>query len=203
MHPFVARFRTVVPCAATLAAGVLLAGAAGAQASTDTTGCPAIATTQAFAAWQDSADYFLAPNGGFEAGTAGWSLDGGAAAVAGNQPFAAGGSALGLPAGSSATTATICVGAEHRTMRFFANAAPGAKLRVEVSYAKRGGAQKSVKLGTVNGTGAWAPTDVLPMVVNEIAGDFDNALPVTLRFAPQGGSSWTIDDVYVDPFKKS
>lgn len=203
MHPLAARCRTVLPCAATLAVSVLLAGSAGAQASTDAGGCPVVATSHPFAAWQDSADYFLAPSGDMEDGARAWSLQGDAAAVAGNHPFAAGASALGLPAGSSAQTAPICIGVEHRTMRFFANGAAGAKLRVEAHYAKRDGAEKRVKLGTVGGTGAWAPTDILPMMVNEIAEDFGNALPVTLQFTPQGDSSWTIDDVYVDPYKRS
>ena len=41
------------------------------------------------------------------------------------------------------------------------------------------------------------------MVVNEIAGDYGNALPVSLRFTRAGRSSWQIDDVYVDPYSKS
>ena len=43
--------------------------------------------TNPFGAWGDQADYALAPGGDFESGAAGWTLTGGAAVAAGNQPF--------------------------------------------------------------------------------------------------------------------
>src|SRR5215218_7195020 len=67
--------------------------------------CPS-ATSQAFAPWKDYAAYAYAPNGGFESGSGGWSLAGGAKIVAGNSPFFAHGAgerySLSLPAGGSA-----------------------------------------------------------------------------------------------------
>jgi hypothetical protein len=147
----------------------------------------------------------LAPDGDLEGGATSWLLQGGARTVEGNEPFNVGRTAdhtsLQLPAGSSATTAPMCIGVEHRTMRFFASAATSGALVVTATYTKRNGTVKSVRLGAARGTPAWAPSDVLPMRVNEKAENFDNALWVTLTFAPRGADAWLIDDVYIDPFR--
>jgi hypothetical protein len=123
----------------------------------------------------------------------------------GNETFAVGGPddhrSLELPAGASATTAPMCIGEEHKTMRFFATTTGRGALTVEAIYTKRNGKAKSVTLGAVRGDDAWAPTDVLPMRVNELAGDYDNAMSVSLRFTVRGNATWQIDDVYVDPFR--
>ena len=196
------RRRAVPACAAALAAAALLTVPAAANAEEGTpAGCPEIPTTQAFAPWGDVGDYFMAPGGDIEDGAATWSLSGGATAVAGNEPFGAGSRSLLLPAGGSATTATMCVGVEHRSMRFFARGSSSGVLRVEAVYDKRTSKEKAVHLATVSTTSDWAPTDVLPMVVNDHAGDYGNALPVVLRFTAVGTGSWQIDDVHVDPYR--
>ena len=200
------RCRIVLSSAATaLAATALFAAPASARAEVPAAGCPAVPTVQPFSPWQDVADYFLAPNGDFEAGATGWLLQGGARAVEGNEPFkvglAADHTSLQLPAGSSATTAPFCIGTEHRTMRFFASAPQSGALAVTATFTKRNGNSKSVRLGAARGTPAWSPSDVLPMRVNEKAENFDNALWVTLTFTPRGSDAWLIDDVYIDPFR--
>jgi hypothetical protein len=200
------RCRIVLSGAATaLAAAALFAAPASALATAPAAGCRGVPTVQPFTPWQDVADYMLAPDGDFEAGATGWLLQGGARTVEGNEPFKVGRAAdhtsLQLPAGSSATTAPICIGVEHRTMRFFASAPRSAALAVTATFTKRNGNQKSVRLGVARGSNAWAPSDVLPMLVNEKAEHFDNALWVTLSFAPRGADAWLIDDVYIDPFR--
>ena len=59
-----------------------------------------------------------------QSGGSGWTLERGAAVVHGNEPFYVGGGgdacALALPPGGSATTAPVCIGIEHPTLRFFA-----------------------------------------------------------------------------------
>jgi hypothetical protein len=47
----------------------------------------------------------------------------------------------------------------------------------------------------------WAPTPVVPVVVNllSLLGDQDVAFRFT---ALDNRGEWTIDDVYVDPYKK-
>src|SRR5215210_1801634 len=70
-------------------------------------------STRVFAPWGDSAYYATLANGGFESGSLGWSLGGGAKVVSGNEPFFVTGRrsdshSLLLPAGSSAVSSTVC-----------------------------------------------------------------------------------------------
>jgi hypothetical protein len=197
--------RTVLSAAATaFAAAALFAAPASAAPSFVAGGCPDVPTVQPFAPWQDVADYLLAPDGDLEAGGSTWLLEDGARVVEDNSPFHVGGlddqRALKLPAGASATTAPMCIGEEHKTMRFFGTSTRNGALKVEALYTKRNGKQKSVTLGSVRGDDTWAPSEILPMRVNELADD-DNGLSVSLRFESKANSTWTIDDVYVDPYK--
>lgn len=204
--PFESVRRRAIPgCAAALTAAALMAvPAAAANAGVVAPArCPEVATAPAFAPWGDFADYFMAPGGDFEDGAASWELAGGAATVEGSAPSSIGGAAdqraLAVPAGGSATSPVVCIGVEHRSMRFFARGATSGAIRVEAVYDKRTAKEKVVQVATVSTTAAWAPTDVLPLVVNDAAADYGNALPVALRFSAVGTGSWQIDDVYVDP----
>src|SRR5262245_14459368 len=91
---------------------VPLAGASAAQAD-DAARCEGRVIEQPFGAWEDTADYFLAPDGDFSAGAAGWDLAG-AAVVEDNEPWNVHGSetaaAVRIESGASATTPLICVG---------------------------------------------------------------------------------------------
>src|SRR5690242_6810854 len=102
--------------------------------------CPASEYEQPFAPWLDFASYVLAPNGGLEAGAAGWSLEGGAAVVDGNESFDVRGEgdtkSLSLPSGSSATTSSMCVDPASPDLRLFVRNSGSllSTLRVEVLY---------------------------------------------------------------------
>jgi hypothetical protein len=200
-----ARCRFLLTGAATVAATVLVAAPATASV-TAAAGCPDRAVTQPFAPWSDGADYFLAPDGGFEQDAAGWTLRGRASVVDGNEPFAVAApsdsKSLRLPAGSSATTAPFCIGVEHRSIRFFGDAAATSVLNVDAVIEAPGESERAVRIATVNGADRWAPSDVIAMAVNELAVDQGNAINVRLRFAPHGAGSWTIDDVFVDPYSR-
>lgn len=190
--------RAAVTC---LAACGLIAAPANAAATAPQAGCPVTPTTTPFAQWGDVSEYVLAPGGDFEEQGATWTLTGNAGAVEGNEPFQVGAPtdhlALSLPARGSATTAQMCIGIEHRTLRLFAKATRHAgSLRVEVLYAGR-----ARTLGTIDAATGWAPTDALPTIVNELAPAHGNAINVAFRFTPRGAADWTIDDVYVDPFR--
>jgi hypothetical protein len=194
---------TARPLIAGLAAAALVATAAPASAAvTAPAGCPTVPVSQPFAPWGDTADYVLAPDGAFEADGAGWTLRGGAEAVNAKSRVGAASDrrALRMPAGASATSAPFCVGAEHRTMRFVAHAATQSSLGVDVLYADATG-DHAIHLATLGGDGGWAPTDIVPMVVDRIAAERGTTLSVRLRFTPRDNSAWTIDDVYVDPFR--
>jgi hypothetical protein len=188
--------RAAVTCLA--ACGLI---AAPANAAAPEAGCPVTPTTTPFAPWGDVSEYVLAPGGDFEERGSTWTFAGDARAVEGNEPFQVGAPtdhlSLSLPARGSATTAQMCIGVEHRTLRFFAQASGrSGSLRVEVVYAGH-----ARTIGTIDAATAWAPTDVLPTIVNELAPAQGNAIDVAFRFTPRGSASWTIDDVYVDPFR--
>jgi hypothetical protein len=104
--------------------------------------------------------------------------------------------------GSSATSSTICVGIEHPDLRFFASNTGSAlgTLKVEVLFEDASGNVGSAPIGAVTGGSGWQPTAPMPLVVNLLPllpGDYT---PVQFRFTPQGGN-WSIDDVYVDPWR--
>lgn len=201
-----ARSRTVLSTAiAAIATATLFAGPAAAGEKPPGVGCPDVPLVQPFAPWQDHADYMLAPDGDIEAGAGSWALTGGAAAVEGSEPFAIGAAgdhlSLALPAGSTATTAPMCIAEEHGTMRFLASGPASGTLVVYATFTKPDGSEKTFRLGDVQGSGTWAASDVLQMRVNEKADKFGGSLSVTLRFAPRGDAAWQIDGVYVDPYR--
>jgi hypothetical protein len=165
---------------------------------------------QPFAPWLDFASYVLVPNGGLESGRSGWSLGGGASVVAENESFyvhdAGDGSSLSLPPGSSATTRGMCVAATSPELRFFARSSgsPLATLKVEVLYTDLLGRSRAVTVALLTGSSSWQPTLPVAVLANLTLLPLlsDGTASVAFRFTPQGSSSeWTIDDVYVDPFK--
>lgn len=160
-------------------------------------------TAQPFRPWLDPAQYFLAPGGGFENGAAGWSLDG-ASVGAGNQSFGSGSAVLALPSGASATSPVFCVGIEHPTARFFVRRTGGSALlssvRVEARFELATGTVVTLPVGLVSAGSSWQPSPVTLLVGNLLALLPGEHTPAQLRFTAQGGGSFEIDDVYVDPY---
>ncbi len=194
----VALFRRIGLAGILALAALVLAAPSGAWAS----GCAQQPLSQTFLPWLDVAWYVPAPDGGFEGGTEDWALTDGARVVVGNNPYLAGERSLSLPAGASATTAPMCIGIEHPTLRLFARntGAPLSTLTVSVVFSDLLGVTRSLPVGVI-GAGAWSPTPVMPILVNLLALTGDQQ--VAFRFAaPDDGGEWTIDDVYVDPYKK-
>jgi hypothetical protein len=194
----VSLFRRIGPAGALALAALVLAVPAQARAD----GCPSQPLTQTFQPWLDPSWYVLAPGGDIEGGGE-WNLSDGAAVADGNEPFLAGDRSLALPAGSSATTAPMCVGIEHPTVRLFARNTgdPTSLLAVSVVFRDILGLRHALPVGVVGAGSQWGPTTVMPVVVNllSLLGDQN----VAFRFTPVGGGGeWAIDDVYVDPYKK-
>jgi hypothetical protein len=175
-----------VPRTVLLALLALLLTVPPAQACTDQ------ALSRPFTPWLDYAYYEPAPDGGLESGAAGWTLSG-ASVADGGQPWGGGSQSLSLPPGSSATTGPACVTPAHPTLRFFARntGAPSSGLVVSVIA---GGVE--LPIGRVIAGSTWAPTAPLLLLANLLGAD-----SVRFRFVADGGA-WSVDDVYVDPYRK-
>jgi hypothetical protein len=154
--------------------------------------CAAQPLARTFLPWLDAAWYEAAPDGGLEAGGAGWTLSGGAAVVDGNDPYLPGTSALSLPAGASATTPPVCVDLAHPTLRFFARGS--GPLTVTVLFSGPLGVPTELSVGTALGSPDWAPSALMPVLGNLLSGQ------VSFRLA--SGGDWSVDDVFVDPYSK-
>lgn len=173
--------------------------------------CPAQTFSTTFSAFNDSSLYTLAPNGDFEAGATGWTLTTGATLVADN-PHLIGAQAgdttsLQLTGSGSATTPPICVSSGYPTSRMFANtlvhsSLSGSTLQVEVLYtdATRGG-QAVKKLGSVPDEYGWDAARKMSLAQGQlnIKPDSSGNTYIRYRFTPLDGTTWRIDDLYVDP----
>jgi hypothetical protein len=167
--------------------------------------CPTVAVSHPFAPWGDTADYRLAPGGDVEDAGVSWSLAGGAGAVEGNESFMVSKPrdhlSLRLPATASATSKRTCIGAQDPKFRFFVKRSGGlttSRLVVEVVYNDSSG-EHARRAGLVSGSDRWAPSPALPTIVNLMAQTQGKAMNASFRFRPQGGGTWSVDDVYVDP----
>jgi hypothetical protein len=174
-------------------------------------GCGTRTTTTPFSRFGDANKYFFAPNGGFESGSASWSLSGGSV-VSGNESFYlhAGTDryALNLPTGSVASSAFMCITKDDPSVRFVARAtgSPYTSLNVSATLRNSQGTTQSVYLGQLSASsfGSWGASPIysysvqlnMPwMLINGVA-------EVSFSFSSQGSAgAWQIDDVYVDPFK--
>jgi len=187
---------------ASVAAAALGALALSPVANAASTACPATTTSTPFAAWGDTSSYWLVPDGDFESQPSGWTLAGGASRVAGSDPFAItgtlGSSALGLPAGSSAESPSLCVEATERTYRFMGHGENAeATVRPELVYEGWFG-RVAIPGRTVTLKSAWEPSPILhtgAMLVSAISG---GSVHLQLRFTTLTGRA-VIDDVFVDP----
>jgi hypothetical protein len=159
-----------------------------------------------FLPWLDSANYVLVPNGILESGRS-WTLAGDAAFLPGNETYYVHGvderRSLALPRGSSATTAPVCVGLEHPTLRFFArnDGSVLSTLDVEVRFEDAAGSVRSLRIAELLGRPGWQPTPPLPVVANLLPLLPGDRTAVEFRFRPSGYGDWTIDDIYVDPWR--
>lgn len=204
MSRFAPRCRLATLAIVSLAATAAVPAAAQAAGSS---GCPAVPLSYPFAPWNDHAPYMLAPDGGLEQGGSAWTLARGAKLDEGNESFRVGGPAdhrsLALPAGSSATTAPMCIGVEHKSMRFFVKRTVPLReisIDIEVLHSTADGQQRSTRIGRITAGRSWTASPILPLIVNELAAARGNAMQVSLRFTPRGGGV-SIDDVYVDPWR--
>ncbi len=215
--------------AAAVAAFGVAAPSAGAKVSNEP--CDSPPSSKVFSQFNDPRTYFLAPDGGFEAGGDGWNLDG-ASVVDGNESFnlndASDSKSLSLPAGSDATSPKVCVSRKHPVFRFVAkrtlpvtvppaddgtggppantpgetHAAGEPRLKVEVIYLNGKGHRKTRVAAKLKAGDAWKPTKKIAIATGRATGRGKHKSgDVKFRFTPIGQADWQIDDVYVDPMR--
>jgi len=208
-----ARLRYLVPAVLAAAAFCVPAASAAQKGLIGSIGnllsgnCPT-GGSQVFAPWLDYANYLLAPNGGFELGTQGWTLSGGAAVVSGNEPFYPTGThSLSLPSGSSALSPQVCLGTQQMYIRLFSKDVGGTDkgLRIRVYWYgllnKLLGSTDYEVLAPGNDWGPGVPVGssgglLAPLPVVALVSSSSARIEVT----PLGsGSRWQIDDLYIDP----
>lgn len=172
--------------------------------------CSYSGAEKVFSPWGDQRNYVLAPDGGFEAGGSGWQLNRGAAVVEGNESYylndAADSKSLSLPAGSSAASPAVCMSIDTPSFRLVARNTgdPSSQLRVEASY-KLLGLIRTKTAGTLRADSAWAPTQSVSTVLtlSTIVGTLIPSA-IEIRFTPlDSKGQWQVDDVYIDPFRRS
>jgi hypothetical protein len=159
--------------------------------------CSGRVLSQPFARWNDGATYFPAPGGTFEDGAPGWAFSGGASVAPGGNSFLSSGSSLSLPAGASATTPSICVDLGSPTLRAFTNASQGT---VVVSVVAAG---LAVPVGVIAARGSWQPTPTMLFLTNTLSIlSATGTTTASFRFTAVGGDA-RVDDVYVDPYRRT
>src|SRR3954452_13882867 len=146
------RLQTLITAVVVTAALALPVAAQAGPIVADAPDCAAQTLSQPFMPFADPMQYTLLPGGTFENGNR-WN---GGSAVDGNEPWNVTDDndhkSLGLVAGSSTTSRSICVGIDHPDLRFFAAASDrSATLRVDVLFEDGLGRVLSAPIGVVTG----------------------------------------------------
>jgi hypothetical protein len=100
----------------------------------------------------------------------------------------------------------MCVGTLSPTLRLFARNSGSllSTLKVEVLYPGLFGQTQALTVALLPGGANWQPTLPVAFLANLTSLPLvtDGSTSVAFRFTPQGTlGNWSIDDVYVDPFK--
>jgi hypothetical protein len=171
--------------------------------------CSYSGAERVFSPWGDQQNYVLAPDGGFEAGASGWSLNGSAKVVAGNESYylndAGDSKSLAIPAAGSAASPPVCMALDTPSFRLMARntGAPSSRLRVEAVYNLLGLVRTKVVSNLTAGP-SWAPTQSVSTVLglSTIVGTLIPSA-IQIRITPLDSTgNWQVDDLYIDPFSR-
>jgi hypothetical protein len=160
------------------------------------------ATAPVFAPWGDWSNYYFASNGGFENGSTGWTLGGGASVVtADNEPWylaGFGSHALEIPQGGSASI-NVCYGVTYPAVRFFvAGQAGPATVHVRVVTRSLLGLLSVLDGGTFTTGQGWDPSPKTSTLLSSLA-SLVGTKTMQLQFTVESGTA-QIDDLFVDPY---
>jgi hypothetical protein len=164
------------------------------------------ASSKVFLNWGDSADYALAPQGDMST-TSAWALSN-TTVVADHDSYTPSTNSLRIAGNGQATSPAMCVNLTTPTIRFFVKttAPTAAYLKVSVLYEDLKGNVKSLDLAKISGSSTWQPSASIAIVVNANAAlSASGWTAVAFVFKPEGTSasqSWSIDNLYVDPYRK-
>lgn len=171
--------------------------------------CSYTGATQVFSRWGDQRSYVLAPDGGFEAGGAGWSLSRGATVVEGNESYSLNGSgdsrSLSLPAASSAVSPPVCMAIDTPVFRLMARNTgdPSSQLRIEAVYNLLGLVRTKV-VNNITAGPNWAPGPPISTVLG-LSTVVGTLIPsaIQIRITPLDTTgNWQVDDLFIDPFSR-
>ena len=183
--------------------GAVLAASLAAATAPDSsaaTACASRTTKQAFAQWGDTHQYFFAPNGGFESSLSGWTSGGGPTVVAGNESYYLNSktdkSSLKMPAGAWVKTGQICTNPEDQTVRLMVKGATG-QLKFDAYIVCNGNIRTWSGQVDGNGSTSWRPS---PVIQFALSGQCTTTATIQITFTALG-STWQIDDFYIDPYK--
>lgn len=201
--PLMGTFRRGLVIAGVTAAA-LAAGPAAAQAA-----CPVPnEQTKVFANWWgwDQNLYYLAPGGSFEDWTMwGWELHNGATTVTGGdeQRFSNPAKALQLKPGQKAVSPPFCVDETQPHFRFAAKADGPGELKARVQYLKdwQWVEADALSLGDFWHR-TWVPSGnaiLAPNLAIPVGGD---RLARLVFESPTAGTTWRVDSVFVDPYRR-
>lgn len=179
--------RLLSTLALTLACAALPASARAAE-------CHVQPTTQAFAAWGDTASYYLAPGGDFE-GQLAWSTRGDVRQLEGQNRSGLGApTVLKLGEGGATTSPPFCVDDLHPQLRLLARGPKDGVLLIEGLRASG----PPVRLALLVAVGEqWsAPQAGLSNSLGLAPGESED---VSLRLVARSGD-WRVDAVHIDPW---
>jgi hypothetical protein len=171
------------------------------------TACSSAAPAPVFAPWSDTAQYIPFPGSSFEHGASGWSWGGKANIVsnAGNMALMAGSHAVNIPGAGTAKSPWLCVNAATPSMRFFVRRVSGTgNLRVQGVLNSPSGKISTIIM-TLAADETWQPSPVLvfPPVFMAPLSATTGDLHAQFLFIADAGSVFMIDDVHLDPFKRT
>jgi hypothetical protein len=182
-----------------LAALALIAVPAAADAAT----CPTASTSAVFTRWGDGNQYRLIQGANFEAGASGWSWGGKADITKDDDAHllvTSGSHAVNIPAGGLAKSPWTCVDATMPSMRFFVRRTSGTgNLTVQGLLQTSSGKQTSV-VASILGSGTWAATAPIVFPQSFIDATTVGGINVQFQFVADPGSSFRLDDIYIDPY---
>ncbi|MEA2168844.1 MAG: hypothetical protein QOF76_2144 [Solirubrobacteraceae bacterium] len=153
--------------------------------------CPEPVVSNPFAAYGDTRDYFLVDGGDFNSASNGWAyvgsgVDGGVAKLPG--------------ANTGIGSTKVCVGLDDPTLRFrYSSKGSAPKMRIDALFQGTSGEYRTDYITTLTGQQAMGPSPIIKIGTNTRAAAGEKTA-IALIFTVSSGS-WTVDDVYVDPFR--